>query len=115
MDISIEQKDDVVVCVLSGELDLYAAPSFHARYMENARRAPSCHFVMDFGRVSYIDSSGIGVLFQMYSNTRDRKRKFCLCNVGGMVLKLLELSRMTAILPIEQTLDRAVSAVRKPA
>jgi anti-anti-sigma factor len=112
MDITVRKENGILVCALAGEIDLYAAPDFHARYVTLSAQEPSCHFVFDLEKTSYIDSSGIGILFKIYSDTRNRKANFCICNANGMVKKLFFLSRMTQILPIEGDLSGAMARVR---
>jgi len=63
--------------------------------------------------VGYLDSSGIGVLMQILADTKKRNTGFCLCNVHGMVEKLLHLSRMNLILPSAKNLETALELTRK--
>lgn len=113
MDIDFSKEDNVVVCAVSGEVDMYAAPDFHEKYRSHAAKESGSPFVIDLGRATYLDSSGIGVLFQIFSDARSRRVGFCICNVTGMVEKLFKLSRMSSILPIESNLHTAIERARR--
>lgn len=112
MDITATAREGVIFLATKGDLDMYAAPEFKERYAAIAARDRRAHFVLDLAGTNYVDSSGIGAIFQVYSDVRDRDARFCLCNARGMVKELLRLSRMSSILPIESDLAGAESRVR---
>jgi len=112
MNFDSESKDGLVVCSVSGEIDMYAAPGFHEKYRAITAKDPDCAIVIDLAGTTYMDSSGIGVLFQIFSDAKLRHKAFCICNVSGMVEKLFQLSRMNSILPIEKNVANAIARVR---
>ncbi len=111
METNVTKDGNALICAVSGEIDLYEAPSLLERYRALAAREPDGAIIVDLSRSSYIDSSGIGALFQMYSDANLRGAPFCVCGAGGMVGKLLRLSKMTSILPNEPTLAHALRRV----
>ncbi len=115
MNVSFDKSQGVVICSIYGELDMYEAPDFHAKYDGVAARETECAFVIDLGKTSYIDSSGIGVLFQIFTDAKARRAGFCICGASGMVDKLLRLSKMSSILPVEKTLMSAIQHARSHA
>lgn len=112
MDVTVTRKEGIMICSVTGEIDLYEAPGFHKQYQSLSSRDSSCHFIIDLEKTTYIDSSGIGVLFQIFTDAKQRKIQFCICNAIGMVEKLFQLSRMTSILPIEKNLSCAIDRIR---
>jgi len=113
MNISVSKKDDILIVAITGEIDMYEAPLFHEQYMSLSAKNPASPLVIDLAKTTYIDSSGIGVLFRIFSDTKARNVRFCMCNTIGMVEKLLHLSRMSSILPIEKNLACAIERVRE--
>jgi len=103
------------VCVVSveGDVDLYSAPDLHRSWLEHAARPGAPAWVLDLEKASYLDSSGIGVLMQILGDSRERNIPFRLCNVRGMIEKLLRLSRMNAVLPISRDLDEALIQAKR--
>ncbi|HQL32787.1 MAG TPA: STAS domain-containing protein [Treponemataceae bacterium] len=112
MNVTFQTLDKILVCAVSGEVDLYAAPELHGNYTAMAAKEPSLAFVCDLSGATYMDSSGIGVLFQIYSDTRHRKVPFRVCGVTGMVKQLFALSKMGAILPVTGTRQEAIDSIR---
>lgn len=113
MDITVNKKDGILIFAVTGEIDMYESPRFHENYLSQSAKDPSCPLIIDLEKTSYIDSSGIGVLFRIFSDMKERKVQFCMCNTIGMVEKLLKLSRMSSILPIEKNLAFAIERVRE--
>ncbi len=112
MEVSVTRENGITVCAISGDLDMYVAPHFHAQYSELAAKDGASHFVIDLEKNNYIDSSGIGVLFQIFTDTKTRGARFCICGASGMVEKLFHLSRMAAILPIEKNRTDAIKRIK---
>jgi anti-anti-sigma factor len=110
MEVQISKTADVLVVEVSGDIDLYVAPDLHSAYMNAVEKYGGCNCLIDLAKTHYLDSSGIGVLFRIFSDTHSRGCKFCLCGVTGMVKQLLSLSRMSALFPIET--DRAAAMRR---
>ncbi len=100
--------DGVCVVSVEGDVDLYSAPELHRAWLTHAAREKPAAWVVDLGRVGYLDSSGVGVLMQILADSREKGIPFRLCNVRGMAEKLLRLSRMNAVLPISRNLDEAL-------
>jgi stage II sporulation protein AA (anti-sigma F factor antagonist) len=114
METTITMAEGIIVCAIEGEIDMYAAPDFHASYRAFSAKDPACHLVIDLEKATYLDSSGIGVLFQIFTDTRARGIQFFICGATGMVEKLFSLSRMSSILPMVKTRDLALARLRSP-
>lgn len=93
---------------VSGEMDLYNADEYK-RAMDRLFSDGGAGVVADLDELSYIDSSGIGALLYAVSQSRSRRQGLCFVNVTGSVRKVIELTSLLGFLPIEDTLDDAVS------
>ncbi len=112
MEVTATTREGIVFLATKGDLDMYAAPDFKERCAALASRDRRAHFILDLAETHYVDSSGIGAIFQVFSDARARDAGFCLCNARGMVKELLRLSRMSSILPIESDLAGAETRIR---
>jgi anti-sigma B factor antagonist len=65
---------------------------------------------INLGGVSYIDSSGIASLVEVLREAQDTKKRLVLFGVGGAVLQVLQLTRLTGIFEIVQTEEEVLSA-----
>ena len=90
IDIDIVERDDAVVVVVEGEVDLYGAAQFEqslARAQDS--RAPA--IVLDLDRVSFMDSAGVYVLLRFSIGERSRGR-LVLTPGSRQVQRLLEVT-----------------------
>jgi anti-anti-sigma factor len=95
---------DITVITLEGELELYSTPKVKetvVRLFSEARTK----FVVDLDGVSYIDSSGIGVLLYIYTSCQ--KRVF-FTNLKGAVAKVISLTKLDGFLPIASSVETAI-------
>ncbi len=116
MQSEITNQNGICICSVSGDIDMYSAPALHKTYLDLASKAASqSPFILDLEKTSYLDSSGIGVLVQILADMKRRQAPFVLCNIHGMAEKLLHLSHMSSVLPIEKTLINAITRIRTTA
>lgn len=92
---------------VSGELDLYNAN----RLKEVAvrllnKREP--RIIVDLSGLTYVDSSGVGVILHIYTGARRRGLSVYFTGVHGNVAKVIALTKLDEFLPILDTVDDAV-------
>ncbi|HEY6889442.1 MAG TPA: STAS domain-containing protein [Solirubrobacter sp.] len=96
-DVRWEQRDAGVVVIATGEIDLWSAPEVNAALAKHRTRDASV--VLDLRGVTFMDSSGLGLIVE--SNQRARKHGFRFAvAVGGAsdVHRILEMSGLTQVL-----------------
>ena len=67
-----------VVVELQGDIDLHCAPQVHDALAEASAGKPS-RIVVNMKNVTYIDSSGIGTLVEVYRRAKNFDGKLVLC------------------------------------
>jgi anti-sigma B factor antagonist len=68
LDVSTDERDDLVLLALAGELDIYNVAAFRSeveRYDIQTRR-----IVVDLSEVTLLDSSGLGALVSMLNQAK---------------------------------------------
>ena len=68
------------------------------------------HMAVNLRGVSYIDSSGIASLVEVLREAQDTKKKLVLFGVGGAVLQVLQLTRLTGVFEILDTEEQVTQA-----
>jgi anti-anti-sigma factor len=96
MEIDLVERDDVVILVVQGELDLSVAPDFTA-WLARAEASPAPAIVVDLDRVSFMDSSGMHALLQFSLSERNRER-LGVTRGSPQVQRLLEITGLTRYL-----------------
>jgi anti-sigma B factor antagonist len=93
---------------LVGELDLYNAGEVRETLDEIVARRPG-RVVVDLSEVTFIDSTGLGVLVQARSKLPDRKT-FILSQPQPETRRALEISGLAKHMPIFDRLEQALAA-----
>ena len=97
--------DRVHVVVLTGELDLAAAPRLAAR-LDDTGSATA--LVLDFKRVTFIDSAVLKELLRARAELAARDVRFVLAGVEPPVRRLLDLTRTSELFEDAANVDEAV-------
>jgi anti-sigma B factor antagonist len=105
---AVEEQDHAVVVRLVGELDLYNAEEVRQTLDGVCARDPG-RVVVDLAEVSFIDSTGLGVLVEARSKLTDRKT-FILAGPQPETRRALEISGLAKHMPIFDGLEQALSA-----
>lgn len=95
----------------AGELDVYTAP----RVQEAIASLPLDTLdvlVADLAGLTFIDSSGLGVLIAAQKQLRTHSGDLRVVCTQGPVLRLLEVTGLLAAIPVHATVDEALSAER---
>lgn len=112
MELVMNAEQDCLVIEVGGEVDMYATPEFYESYCTYTQRYPVLPVIVNIEKTSYMDSSGIGVLFKMFAEAKERKVRFLVCGARGMVASLFELSKMNSILPRAESVQSARVLIR---
>src|SRR5438045_1087776 len=94
--------DQRYVLRLSGELDLFAAPSVQEECQSVLREGCQELFV-DLGDLQFIDSAGLASLLILYREAMNRNCSLVLVDELGRQERLFALTHLEAILPLHRT------------
>ncbi len=97
-------RQDALVVSLDGELDHCCAQSIRRQLDEMLADTAVRYLVLDFEKLTFMDSSGIGVILGRYRILRDRGGRMAVCHMSPHVARLFHMSGMDRIIP---NLDRA--------
>lgn len=102
--------DDVAVIVLSGEVDIYTAPRFKERMLE-LLDAGVDHLVVDLSRVSFIDSTALGVLIGGVRRVNSTGGSMALVVVSRPVERVLSITGLDRVFSIHDNREAALQAL----
>ncbi len=94
-----ESRDGGVIVIASGEIDLATSPQLRDALLAPETRAASV--VLDLREVTFIDSSGLGVIVGQQKRAQEHDEQFAVA-IGGAaaVRRILELSGLVKVLDI---------------
>ena len=104
-----DANNNVVILDIEGEVDLYNAPEIKKKIKEQVD-AGKHNLIINLEKVSYIDSSGIGVLISSLSQLRKVGGGLKIINVYSSVKKVFELTKLTSFFDIFDSEDAAVNS-----
>ena len=107
--LEIEERGDIVIASVSGELDLAGAPSTGDAISEAVPTSARA-LVVDFTGLEFIDSSGIAMLFNLARRLGARRQELRVVALGGgPVARVLEIVEFNRAAPVHETLDDALA------
>lgn len=108
-DVQFDQRDQVVVSTVTGEVDLSNARQICDSVGE-ATPNTALGVVLDLSHVDYLDSAGIQLIYRLRENLRARGQKLMLAiPADSPVQDSLRLAGVTQYLPIAASVDAALA------
>jgi anti-anti-sigma factor len=111
VDVEFADRDDVLVTVLEGEVDGSNASELRLAIFERLSARASA-LVLDISGVTYLDSSGVQLLFDLGRLLAIRRQAVRLVIPDGApTRRVLELCDIGAVAPMDRTLDGALQEI----
>ncbi|MDO4608126.1 MAG: anti-sigma factor antagonist [Clostridia bacterium] len=102
MSVEISVNGEVMTAYLSGELDHHSAAAIRKQIDNSADLNMPSLLVFDFTRVSFMDSSGIGLVMGRYRNLSRRGTKFHITGTSPQIYKVMKLSGISKLATIDE-------------
>ncbi len=91
--IKTQKNEGCAVIELQGEINMFASPDFRNKLLlvcnEDIKEV-----IVDFSRVTFMDSSGVATLVEGLKWSKKEKKSFLLKNVGENVINSLSLTKL---------------------
>jgi len=99
LDIQSEQHRSQCEITLRGEVDVYTAPKLKERLVESIEGG-CANIVVDLDGVSFIDSSGLGVLVSALRRARERDGSVRIVCKRDNILKIFRITGLDKVFPV---------------
>jgi anti-anti-sigma factor len=99
----------LAIVALAGELDLSTIPGLESLLLEQIRGQE--RVVVDLTRLTFIDSSGIGLLIRAHQTANGSGELHTVISPGSQVERVFELAGIGRALPIFLERDAAIAAL----
>jgi anti-anti-sigma factor len=110
--LDIRSEGDVVIAALRGEIDLANARAIGALVAGSVPN-DATGLVIDLSDVTYLDSSGVHLVFDLSERLVARQQRLALVvPEGSRIRRVLDLVNVRAVLPVTPTAAESVEAVR---
>ena len=108
LNIDIEIKQDVLCIRLSGELDHHTADELREKATTAIERNDIRHIVLNLEDLSFMDSSGLGVIIGRYKQIKQVHGEMVVCAISPAIQRLFDMSGLFKILKLEPTEEFAL-------
>ncbi len=106
-----EVKDDVLIVRLEGEIDHHEAKALRKRWQDELYHHDVKHVIVNVENVSFMDSSGIGVLLGRYKEVTQLGGEMVICSITQPIKRIFEMSGLFKIIRLRNNEQDALSAL----
>ncbi len=111
MEIKFANRGSTLIATLSGELDHHFSEYVRNKIERELLKATTRNVIFDLTGLSFMDSSGIGVLVGRYANINKLGGKAAIICRNEKIQRILEISGVLKLMPLYEELDRAIRAL----
>ncbi|MFY1688599.1 STAS domain-containing protein [Plantactinospora sp. WMMB782] len=104
-----EERSDVVVVSVAGELDMATAPQLQDQITDLLEKGRN-RLVFDLAELTFCDSTGLSVFVRARNSADEAGGTVRLAAPRRGVLRILEVSGLVEVLQTHETVDEAVAA-----
>ncbi|MCM3760303.1 anti-sigma F factor antagonist [Alkalihalobacillus oceani] len=103
LQIDLQQKGSVLLVRLVGELDHHTAEQLRHQVEDNLAKKQIKHIVLNLEQLTFMDSSGLGVILGRYKQIRAIGGEMVVCAISPAVKRLFEMSGLFKIIRLEES------------
>ena len=100
--LSFYEKNGTLTAALSGELDHCLAAAVRVRIDDRIGESIPSEFVLDISRITFMDSSGLGLIMGRYALCRKLGVAFRLKGADERAMKILDMAGLCSVIMTER-------------
>lgn|SRR5699024_5550021 len=108
---NFEIKQNVLIVRLEGEIDHHEAKHLRKTWQEHLSHQHIQHVIVNVEQVSFMDSSGIGVLLGRYKEIAQRGGEMVICSLTEPIQRIFDLSGLFKIVRVQEDEEDALSTL----
>ncbi len=109
------QLDGFTLLQIEGVIKLGESAAFFAQTLERVLTGEDSHVLIDFSKINYIDSTGIGELVGYLGKFQARRRQVVLVQPSEKIRKLLEVAQLAPLFPMFDSVEAAAEGLKATA
>lgn len=111
MYLEFEKCNDILLVTLIGELDHSSAEEVRIKIDDRIDRDDIRKVILNFSKVTFMDSSGIGAVVGRYKKIKNKGGKLFIAQTSKNVDRIFELAGLYKLIHKYNTVDEAVSCI----
>jgi anti-sigma B factor antagonist len=108
LQLATRREGDVTIVSAMGEVDVFTAPGLDSE-LDALVAEGSARLVIDLSEVSFLDSTGLGVLVKVLKHAREAGGWLHLVVTSDRIRKIFEITGLDASIPIFDTAQDAIT------
>ncbi len=104
-------EDRNLVIKIEGDIDHHTSEEIREKIDRDYFREKAKNIVFELSSVSFMDSSGIGMLIGRYKNIEKQGGQVAICNVSENIERIFNMSGLQKIIKCYTTLDEALKEI----
>ena len=113
MEISFEMINDILICVLSGELDHHSSGRVRDSIDNTYDTFQAKHIILSFEGVTFMDSSGIGLIMGRYNKVRLQHGRIAVAGCSEHIDRILDMAGIYTIAGCYGSVSEALAAAKE--
>lgn len=113
METSLISKHRMILMRATGEIDHHTAGRIKTVLEREIKRSGAINIAIDLSGVTFMDSSGIGMIIGRYKTVKALGGDLILFDVNEQIKRLLEMSGLSSLVIICDTLQRGISQMNR--
>lgn len=108
---TFEVNQHVLIVRLQGEIDHHEAKQLREEWQDQMTRHNIQHVIVNVEKVSFMDSSGIGVLLGRYKEVAQVGGEMVICSITDPIQRIFDLSGLFKIIRLQEDEEDALSTL----
>lgn len=113
MEVTYIPKHRLILVRVTGEIDHHSAESIRRVTEKEIRRTSAINIAFDFGLVTFMDSSGIGMIIGRYKTASSLGGSVIVFDANEQVMRLMDMSGLSRLVIISDTMQKGITAMKK--
>ena len=101
-----------MLATLSGELDHHSAEAVRGKLDVELEVHPGTWLILDMGGLTFMDSSGLGVILGRYRKIKSQSGEMALANVPHAIEKVVQIAGLQKIMRIYHSSQEALREMK---
>lgn len=113
MEVKLIGEKRALLVTVSGELDHHTAAAVKEKADNKMRSSNAVNIIFDFSGLTFMDSSGIGMIMGRYKKVRSLGGRVVACGINAQILRIMEMSGIDKIIKLTPNLEKALRVLDK--
>ncbi|MCE1229925.1 MAG: STAS domain-containing protein [Firmicutes bacterium] len=110
MNITVRNHQDITLIYPEGKITLGDGDQELGEAVRTALEKGARKLIINFEKVSYLDSSGVGELVGCYTSIKNRQGELKICGLNARIFGLIKMTSLHSVFDVKDTEAEALAA-----